>query len=81
MAPMLIRPLSRMMSICLNPSPSFPNRLPAGTRQFSNDSAEVTDPESHLGFVLARDKAGVPFSTRKQEIPRVPASRSVLAVQ
>ncbi len=79
---MLMRPPSSVISICRKPSPSLPRRFAAGTRQFSNDRAEVTEPFSPIfGSFLPGIKPGVPFSTRKQEMPRVPAAGSVLAVQ
>ena len=79
---MLIRPASKVISICLKPSPSWPSMFRAGTRQSSRDSADVTEPlRPILGSFLPGTKPGMPFSTRKQVMPRVPASGSVLAVQ
>src|SRR6266851_5188249 len=79
-APMPMRPPSMVVMAILNPSPSSPSRLDAGTRQPSNRNSAVSDARMpSFSSVLTTVKPGVPFSTRKALMPRGPFVRSVWA--
>src|SRR5262249_23875601 len=74
-AAMLSRPPSSALMAILNPSPSAPTRFAAGTRHASNITM-VVGCECQPSFFSCAPKLspGVPFSTRKQEMPCGPPS-------
>src|SRR5512143_2084819 len=80
-AAMPMRPRSRILSVSTKPMPSRPIRLPAGTRQSSNTSSEVSDERTpSLSSFFPERKPGVPRSTTNAEIPFLPRERSVTAI-
>ena len=75
-----MRPASSALSATLNPSPSAPSRFLAGIRISSSERPIVSEPRSPiLSSAFPRRRPGVPFSTMKAEMPRLPAARSVRA--
>ena len=71
---MLTRPPSSPRMAILKPSPSAPMRLATGTRQSSNITMAVGCECQPIFFSGAAEaRPGVPFSTRKHEMPRGPA--------
>ena len=72
---MLMRPPSSPIIAILKPSPSAPSRLATGTRQFSNITIAVGWLFQPSFFSLRpKERPGVPFSTRMQEMPLAPVA-------
>ena len=71
---MPMRPPSRAIIAILKPPPSSPSRALSGTKQRSSVRGTVLEARSPiLSSALPGFIPGFPRSTRKQEIPRVPA--------
>ena len=69
MAPIPIRPPSRVRRNSLSPSPSSPSRLSAGIRQPLNSSSPVAEAWSPIfSSIRPNVNPGVPFSTMKAVI-------------
>ena len=80
-APIEIRPPSRSLRDCTNPSPSFPIRFSFGILQLSKISSAVSLARiPNLSSFFPPLNPGVPLSTIKADIPRESPFSPVLAI-
>jgi len=81
-APIEMRPPSRVFMNCLNPSPSGPKRLPCGSFTFSKISSTVSLARCPSFFSRVPGvNPGVPRSMMKELIPFTPTPGVVTAVK